>query len=461
MFKRLNYFLILTLFLTLNNSAYAYISGTIFGSVQSADSQQPIANAILKTSAGRSAITLSNGEFLIDHEEGQHTLTVMAAGYYSYSTVLNIQAFKTIEINISLVAKVDISSVSPEQILDGENSAIIQAIGITPTDIIEKVEGIVICPENPQIKYHTPINELPVLSFHPVAGTNDYSAAYHNFDTIGHYQIIIQATDIYGNTSLPLTASVIQIIGPDVFEPDDTMEQAKPVVINAREARRHTFHDYGDEDWIKFYGIVGKVYRIEISHLESNSLPEIDFYGPGNTFLFTEPLYDFVIDGESFMEWIVDSEGIYYVCVRNKDPELFGANTGYDLRVGYPEGSFPGLIFGKVTDKDCKPLQDIIIKTSAGRTGISNSMGLFEFDHEVGTYNITFESVFYENKTCSIKVSTIESTEYNLQMKNQKYQLSDAINALQLLSGFHVNSDIFLENTIGLDYVINIMKSLQ
>ena len=69
--------------------------------------------------------------------------------------------------------------------------------------------------------------------------------------------------------------------------------------------------------------------------------------------------------------------------------------------------------------------------------------------------------VLYENKTCSIEVSKIESTEYNMQMKNQKYQLSDAINALQLLSGFHVNSGVFLEITIGLDYVINIMKSLQ
>ena len=138
------YILILTLFLTLNNSAYAYISGTIFGSVQSADSQQPIANAILKSSAGRSAITLSNGEFLIDHEEGHYSLSVMAEGYKSYSTVVNIQAFKTIEINISLVSKVAISSVSPEQILYGENSANIQAIGITATDIIEKVEGMVI-----------------------------------------------------------------------------------------------------------------------------------------------------------------------------------------------------------------------------------------------------------------------------------------------------------------------------
>jgi hypothetical protein len=89
-------------------------------------------------------------------------------------------------------------------------------------------------------------------------------------------------------------------------------------------------------------------------------------------------------------------------------------------------------------------------------------MGLFEFDHESGTYNITFESVLYENKTCSIEVSkVVESTEYNMQMEKQNYQLSDAINALQLLSGFHVNSDCFLQITIGLDYVINTMKSLQ
>ena len=295
------------------------------------------------------------------------------------------------------------------------------------------------------------------MSFHPVAGTNDYSAAYHNFDTIGHYQIVIQATDIYGNTSIPLTASVIQAIGPDVFEPDDTMEQAKPIVINAREAMRHTFHDSGDEDWIKFYGIVGKVYRIEISHLESHFLPEIDFYGPGNTFLFTEPLYDFVVDDEAYIEEIVDTESIYYVCVKNKDPELFGANTGYDLRVGYPEGAFSGLIFGKITDMNCDPLQDIIIKTDAG-SAISDTMGTFLMDHEKGDYRITYISNFYRDRTFFLNVKELKTTQFNIQIPY--YQLSDAIKALQFLSRFDVNSNCLTHGTIGLDDVIHIMKAL-
>ena len=59
-----------------------------------------------------------------------------------------------------------------------------------------------------------------------------------------------------------------QTTGLDIFEQDNTIDYAKSVVINATNAQRH---NYGDEDWIKFYGIVGKSYRIEISKLENQS----------------------------------------------------------------------------------------------------------------------------------------------------------------------------------------------
>jgi hypothetical protein len=465
MSKKQLYLFMLIVFLTATGNSYAFISGTISGIVRSSASQKPIESAILKTSAGRTSMTVANGAYHIEHEEGQYTLTVLADGYESYSKLVHIQINNNTELYILLIPKAInmippvISSVSPELILDGENSASIQAFDITSTAGIEKVEGIVIIPENPQMKVHTPICDLPVLPFHIIAGTNNYSATYNSFITIGHYQIVIKATNILGNTSLPLTASVIQTTGPDVFEPDDSMTQAKAVVINAREARRHTFFDPGDEDWIKFYGIVGKVYRIEISHLERKSLPEIDFYGPGNTFLFTEPLYDFVIDGESYMEWIVDAEGIYYVCVKNKDPELFGANTGYDLRVGYPEGPIQGTILVKITDINSNPLNDIIIKTSNGMTGFSNSFGLFDFDHEIGTYDIKFDSFFYENATCSIKILELKTTHCDVQMEKRKFQLSDAIKALQRLSGVDSHSDFQANISIGLNHVIYILNA--
>jgi len=135
-----------------------------------------------------------------------------------------------------------------EQILHGEKKAIIRAYNISSNNVIEKVEGIIILPENPQNFFSTPLNELPVLPFHSISGTNDYSAIYQNFLTIGNYKIVVQAIDIFGNKSNPLTATVIQTIGPDVFEHDDTIDFAKPVILNAKNAQPHTFHDYGDED---------------------------------------------------------------------------------------------------------------------------------------------------------------------------------------------------------------------
>jgi len=453
-------------FFSLTSNSYAFIPGSIFGIVRSAESQEPIDNAILKTSAGRSSITVSNGAYDIEHEEGQYTLTVMAEGYEPYSTVIFIEIFKTIEINISLTPKaVNIAhpvilSVSPEQILNGENSASIQAFNITSTAELQTVEGFIIIPENPQINIHTPISALPVLTFHKISETDNYSATYHSFVTIGHYQIVIQAIDILGNKSLPLTASVIQTTGPDVFEPDNIPEQAKSVMINAEEARHHTFYEPGDKDWVKFYGIVGKNYRIEVSHLESNSRPVVELYDSDMKLLRKKNLFDSVNDGIAYMERRVIREGIYYVCLSNEYSELSMTNTGYDLWVGNPEGALPGVIYGQITDIYCNPLEDIIIKT-ADNSCISNSNGIYAIKYpETGINSLLFESFFYEGITTSVKVGELTEIRIDIQMEKQDYQLSDAIKALQILSGFEINSDCLSNITIGLDNVMYILRSL-
>jgi len=457
---------ILTLFTTINTS-YAYIPGKIYGTVRDLESQKPISSAAIKTSAGRSAITFSDGSFLIDHEEGNFTLTVFAKGYESYTVTINIKAFKTIEKNIVLTPEAlnydppVIESVSSARILNGKTSTSIHAMNVTSTIAIEKVEGVIILPENPQIIILKPLSDYPVLVFQEIAGTNDYSATYHHFSTIGKYKIIIQATDIHGNTSRPLTATVIQTIGSDIFEQDNSIEQAKPVVLNAREARRHTFHMNGDQDWIKFYGIVGKTYRIEISHLEALSEPVIDFYGPGNTYNFSESLIDDVDDyGVTFLEHIVYKEGVYFVCVKNRDPNIFGANTGYDLRVGYPEGDFEGNICGIITDADGNVLKGVHVKTTKG-SGISDKEGIYAFNHQPGQTSITFmsSSFCYLNKTSNLNVARLVST--RLDMTMEKISLSDAIKSLQVISGFSFDIEgTFVDDEIDLNDAIYMLKCI-
>jgi len=463
------YLVIIIVFIIVNSTAYSYISGHVLGIVRDAETSQPISNATLKTSAGRSAITFNDGSFIIDHEAGSFLLTVFAEGYESYSGHINIQAIKTMKKNIELTPiSINenlpvIDSVSQKQTLYGKTAAIIQAENIKSSVSIEKVEGIIIPPQNPQIMINTPLSGLPVLNFTEISGTNNYSATYDNFSTIGNYKIIIRATDIYGNTSLPLTASVTQTIGPDVFEEDDTIDQAKPVVLNARNARRHTFYDVGDQDWIMFYGIFGKTYHIETSRLEILSEPVIDFYGPGKNYIFSRPLIDDDGDGVAYLEWIVNKEGVYYFCVKNIDANVFGANTGYDLRVGYPEGSWDGHISGKITDIYGSPLRGINIKTNHNGSGISDIEGNYViFDHQTGATTITFlsSSLCYANKADTMTVKKFETTLFNIRMEN--IALSDAIKHLQLISGISIPvNGSYIGNNIGLDDAIYMLKCLE
>ena len=461
-------YVLIGFFLFLSNS-YAYIPGTIYGIVQTANSNEPISNVVIKTNAGRTAISFSDGTFIIDHEEGEYTLTVIADDYKPYTDIIVVQTFKTIERNIILTPETPddnfpvIESVSTEQILNGEKTAIIRANNISSTYLIEKVEGIIIYPKNPQKLSSTPASDYPVLPFYSIIGTNDYSATYQNFLTIGTYKVVVKAVDIFGNESLPLTATVKQTTGLDIFEQDNTINNAKSVVINATNAQRHTFHNYGDEDWIKFYGIVGKSYRIEISKLENQSKPVMELYGPDKKMKFSYDLFGSLINGKSRRDYLIRrNEGVYYICIKNNDPDLFGANTGYDLRVGYPEGSgFPGTIFGSILDEFGNRLDDVVVKTNFGRSCISND-GDYIIDHEiVNNCLITFKSPCSFNKENVVKnLKELKSIKLNMIMK--KVKLSDAIKSLQIISGFSTDMDKFYyDNEIGLDDTIRILNCFE
>jgi len=188
----------------------------------------------------------------------------------------------------------------------------------------------------------------------------------------------------------------------------------------------------------------------------------IDFYGPDKKKLFFEDLFEWIFEGEAYTEYIVDKEGVYYICVRNNDSDMYGANTGYDLRVAYPEGTLPGLINGYITDEYGNPLNDIVVKTDAGRSCISNK-GDYLIDHEFGNYLIRFISpshcVFNIDRMEYIK--KLETTIINIKM--EKVKLSDAIKSLQVIAGFSTNMDGYFDdyNQVGLDDTIRILNCLE
>jgi len=466
----------LLMYMTLAN-ADAYISGKITGKVTSEEFETPVENAILKTNAGRSAISFSDGTFIIDHESGEYTLTVLTDNYEPYSVVVVVQRYQTIDVEIKLKLrsiKPIISSVSDPQTLLGEKTASIFANNVLSINDIERIEAIIVCPQNPQ---KIELDEPYVLPFKNISGTNDYSLTYDNFEVSGTYQISVVATDTAGNTSITLTTTIIQSIGPDAFEPDNLIDEATVVILNSPKAQKHTFHSIDDEDWIKFYINYQITYTIEISNMEKNAYPIIEVYDCNETLQFTQTMRNCLVNGTaiaewpSIKEWSSIAEGIYYIRIINQDKNIseqdIGYNTGYDIRIIVKSATLPGLLYAKVYDEKNKPLKDTMISINDTKYVPTFPNGSYAIYLEYANYSdvTVIPPLCYHRISFPAIINVLKKEEKNIHMK--RIGLQDTISALQIMTGFYstgeisMNEDINQDNIIGLHEVIYSLGCLE
>ena len=186
----------------------------------------------------------------------------------------------------------------------------------------------------------------------------------------------------------------------DIYEPDDTYDQASVIILNDPAAQFHNFHYAGDRDWIKFYALSGEVYSIEASNVTPDADVVIELYDTdGTTLLVTRD------DGgkgiEELLEFISHSDGVYYVRVRNYDDSTeLADNLAYELRVYNPIGNFAGYITGKVYDSsNNSPILDALISTDLGGSAISIAGGYYYMVVANGTYTITCSHEGYLDAT--------------------------------------------------------------
>jgi len=100
-----------------------------------------------------------------------------------------------------------IGSVSPEQKINGTNSATLYADGVTDTDGISRVWAVIIPPDFRQGQSGNPIQDLPSINFAPV-GNGRYKTVFNDFTKDGIYNISIFAMDGQTYTSPPLHTTV-------------------------------------------------------------------------------------------------------------------------------------------------------------------------------------------------------------------------------------------------------------
>jgi len=289
-----------------------------------------------------------------------------------------------------------IGSVSPEQTVDGETSAMIYAENVIDADGISRVWAVITPPGYSSTSPDTPVTDLPFINLRP-AGNDRYEGIYHNFTSGGTYNIAIFAFDRGGAISLPRATkvTVAQDYGSDMYEEDDTFIEANVIDLNG-DPQAHNFHDAGDKDWVKFYGIAEEIYEIEVTNPGEHCDAVIELYDTDGTTLLKGP-WDYYREGEDeFMDWRCTRDGIYYAMIKQYDPGVFGDDTGYDLKIFRPIAPFIGFIEGTITNASSgDSITGAVITTNDNASALSFDDGAYLIIHPAGSFTVTADAPGY------------------------------------------------------------------
>jgi len=278
------------------------------------------------------------------------------------------------------VIKSHIVSISDPQVLKGENSARLWAK--------TECEGSGIAQVRAEITLGGRTDEL--LLEDP-DGDCVFENIYNRFSREGTYSVAVYVRDAEGNDSLPGKTTVTR--------ENDTSDSAGIVVINSGAAQHHDFYYKGDEDWSKILGSPGQTYVFEAENLGSISDAVIEIYDTDGRTLLKRTGNQNTGGRKVSLHWDCPREGIYFVRVRNLNPDYFGENAAYNFRVYHPTAPpFPGDIQGIITDAASgRTVTDVRITTDGGGTALSRPLsGAYTVIQEAGTVFMNVEACGYE-----------------------------------------------------------------
>jgi hypothetical protein len=275
------------------------------------------------------------------------------------------------------------------------NGAIISAEDITSTKPIQRVWAVI-----------RPIGYCPGYSFEETCDMPevdlldpDQDGRYEGIysDLPDAYKIIVYAKDEDNNVSSPKETKIYQTEGGDIYEPDDTREEANVIVVNHTTPQPHNFHYPGDEDWVTFYGLTefvhpttGEVqvytYRIKASNLGDNCHPAIELYYEDDSIPIA--VEDTKVDSSVSLELELPEDGIYYVRLFDKDTGVWLTIKDYDLQVdNLDPGVLPERVYGRIEDQVSREaIHGAKITTASG--GTISTHGEYHFMQIPGEWNM-------------------------------------------------------------------------
>ncbi len=371
--------------------------------------------------------------FSLKGKNSKYSISFYAMNKHGLYSVPRDETNTTITQNINVI----IEDVSKPQTLYGDSSAMLGAtLNCVASGVdVDRVWAEIIPP--------APDNIDPVYLY-DYDNDGVFENQYNGFTMQGTYTIKYHATGENGFKFESKTTYVTQTGGDEVSEPDDfeendTSEQAGIIVVNNKDIpfpengnwnkswensiiQQHNFHDINDEDWVKFYGIKDETYTIETrtsNAISSTCDPVIEIYNiygckvEGYNFLNWNCLEDNKDNKDNkddcykSLNWPCQEDGVYYVKLKNSDPNIFGENISYKLEVYLSIGTVTGYLSGYVYDAvSGNPIHMAQIETNKSGYALSFPDGWYLMIHRNGeNLTVTAKACRYTMKKNESKVN--------------------------------------------------------
>ncbi|GEM_PF-2105522 len=190
----------------------------------------------------------------------------------------------------------------------------------------------------------------------------------------------------------------------DSYEPDNTLQNAKAIPLHDSRPesagseydwiQSHNFYDVGDEDWVKFYLVEGKIYTVEVKEPGSKCNAAIGIYDKFGDPVIPEENMAFAGEKE-YTQFTCKADGIYYARIRQIGA-AYGEDTDYKLVLYIP---IQGTDWGRICGNIKPPVPNAILSTTEVGSLSYNNISYYHIPHPPGSFILTVEATGYE--TCS------------------------------------------------------------
>jgi sugar lactone lactonase YvrE len=306
-----------------------------------------------------------------------------------------------------------VGTVTPSQSLTASHSLELYAENVTSTREISKVWAVI---TSPIYAYQSLTNQVPPSETIELTLTeNRYTCTWDQFNRYGEYKIAFFAEDTSNNISLPVQTVVFQSNLPDVYEPDNSVENAQIIVPDNHYAQYRNFHDKDDVDWLIFLGIKDVTYSIEAFQTGNNCDIVIEIYDSDGTSLIHGP-WNWTDEGKNeFLSWKCPEDNTYYLKLSNYK-QTGGKDSGYAFKIYRPIGVFPGFISGIIKVQGTNaPLRGVRLRTVNGTgSGLSDRDGNYVLVDDEGIYTLYARATGYENFEKDVRIYPLDETPLNI-----------------------------------------------